>query len=246
MFEEHVALDTGEGTMSTFIVRPETSEHRPGPFPTVLFLMDAPGKREELHDMARRIAAVGYYVMLPNLYYRQVPGFVAQRDDPASVQFMFKLMSGLSNAMVARDAETMLAHARSDSAASTERVGTTGYCMTGPMALWLAAEFPDIITAAASVHGVRLAVDADDSPHRRAGDISGEVLVMSAEHDDYVDRAHFDRLCAAFAEAGTNADTHWVEGTHHGFVFPQRPVYDKPAAERHWELLHDLFDRQLN
>ncbi|WP_428122056.1 dienelactone hydrolase family protein [Candidatus Poriferisodalis sp.] len=246
MFEEHVALETGEGTMSTFIVRPGTSERRPGPFPTVLFLMDAPGKREELHDMARRIAAVGYYVMLPDLYYREVSGFVAQRDDPESVAFMFELMMGLSNAMIARDAETMLAHARADSAASTERVGTTGYCMTGPMALWLAAEFPDTITAAASVHGVRLAVDADDSPHRRAGDIKGEVLVMSAEFDDYVDRAHFDRLCAAFAEAGTNADTHWLEGTHHGFVFPQRPVYDKPAAERHWELLHDLFDRQLN
>ena len=246
MFEEHVALDTGEGTMSTFVVHPEITERRPGPFPTVLFLMDATGKREELHDMARRIATVGYYVMLPDLYYREASGFVAHGDDPESVAFMYGLMMGLSNAMIARDAETMLAHARADSAASTERVGTTGYCMTGPMALWLAAEFPEIITAAASVHGVRLAVDADDSPHRRAGDISGEVLVMSAEFDDYVDRAHFDRLCAAFAEAGTNADTHWVEGTHHGFVFPQRPVYDKPAAERHWELLHDLFDRQLN
>ena len=73
MFEDHVSIDTGEGEMSTFVVHPEPSERRPGPFPTVLFLMDAPGKREELHHMARRIASVGYYVLLPNLYYRDVP-----------------------------------------------------------------------------------------------------------------------------------------------------------------------------
>ena len=246
MFEDHVSIDTGEGEMSTFVVHPEPSERRPGPFPTVLFLMDAPGKREELHDMARRIASVGYYVLLPNLYYRQVPGFIVQRDDPASRQFMFELMTNLSNAMVARDAAAMMRHAEADPAASIERVGTTGYCMTGPMAIWLAAEFPDTITAAASIHGVRLAVDASDSPHLRAPDIKGEVLVMSAEHDDYVDRAHFDRLCKAFADAGTDAQTYWVDGTHHGFVFPQRPVYDQPAAERHWELLLDMFARRLH
>ena len=118
--------------------------------------------------------------------------------------------------------------------------------MTGPMAIWLAADYPDTITAAASIHGVRLAVDASDSPHLRAPDIHGEVLVMSAEHDDYVDRAHYDRLCKAFADAGTDAQTYWVDDTHHGFVFPQRPVYDQPSAERHWELLLDMFARQLH
>ncbi|WP_420624809.1 dienelactone hydrolase family protein [Candidatus Poriferisodalis sp.] len=246
MFETHVALDTGDGEMSTFIVHPEITVGRPGPFPTVLFLMDAPGKRDELLDMARRIATVGYYVMLPNLYYRETPGFTVLRDDPASVEFMFAMMSRLTNAMVASDAQAMLDHAETESAASTERVGTTGYCMTGPMAIWLAAEFPETIAAAISVHGVRLAVDADDSPHRRVADIKGEVLILAAEFDDYVDRAHYDRLCAAFDEAGTNAQTHWLVGTHHGFVFPQRFAYDKHAAERHWELLHDLFDRQLS
>mgnify|MGYP000942223787 CR=1 FL=1 len=71
MLEEHLTIETDEGEMSTFIVRPESD----GPFPVVLFLMDAPGKREELHDMARRIAATGYFVMLPNLYYRDVMEF---------------------------------------------------------------------------------------------------------------------------------------------------------------------------
>src|SRR5678816_2509071 len=67
MFEHHLDIPTAEGAMNTFVVHPEDG----GPFPVVLFYMDAPGKRDELHDMARRIAAVGYYVVLPNLYYRR-------------------------------------------------------------------------------------------------------------------------------------------------------------------------------
>jgi carboxymethylenebutenolidase len=241
MIECDVDIETDDGLMATFITHPQAG----GPYPVVLFLMDAPGKREELHDMARRISAAGYYVMLSNLYYRDVPSFIVHREDPASSQFMFKLLSNLSNAMVARDAAAMINHARADTAADANRVGTTGYCMSGPFALWIAAEFPEVVKSVASIHGVKLAVDADDSPHRRVGDISGEVLVMAAEHDDFVDRAHYDRLVAAFEAAGTSAHCEWVDEAHHGFVFPQRAKFHKAAAERHWELLYGLFDRTL-
>ena len=139
----------------------------------------------------------------------------------------------------------MLAHAEGDPVADANRVGVTGYCMSGPFALWIAAEFPQVVRAAASIHGVRLAVDGVDSPHTRAAEIKGEVLVMAAEHDAYVDRAHYERLVSAFEAAGTNAHCEWIDGTHHGFVFPNRPVFDKGGAERHWELLHGLFSRTL-
>ena len=241
MIERDVDIETDDGLMTTFITHPQSG----GPFPVVLFLMDAPGKREELHDMARRISATGYYVMLSNLYYRDVPSFTVHREDPTSSQFMFKLMSNLSNAMVAKDAAAMIDHARADSAADASRVGTTGYCMSGPFALWIAAEFPDVVKSAASIHGVKLALDADGSPHRRVGDISGEVLVMAAEHDHFVDRPHYDRLVAALEAAGTNAYCEWVLETEHGFVFPQRAKFHKAGAERHWELLQGLFDRTL-
>ena len=72
MIEQELDIPTAEASMNTFITHLEED----GPFPAVLFLMDAPGKREELHDMARRIATVGYYVLLPNLYYRRVREFV--------------------------------------------------------------------------------------------------------------------------------------------------------------------------
>ena len=241
MFEEHVVIETGEGSASTFIVRPETDE----PHPLILFLMDAPGKREELHDMARRVAAAGYYVMLPNLYYRDVPSFTVHREDPVSTRYMAELMGNLSNAMVAADAKALIRYASEDPHADPGNVGVTGYCMSGPFAIWLAAEFPEIIKAAASIHGVLLATDADDSPHRRAGDISGELLILAAEFDNWVDRPHYDRLLEALNHGNTIFYAEWIEGTYHGFVFPQRPMYNKQASERHWELLHSLFDRNL-
>ncbi len=77
MIEHDLDIRTTDGAMNTFITHPEEG----GPFPVVLFYMDAPGKREELHDMARRIATVGYYVVLPNLYYRKTREFVMVRDE---------------------------------------------------------------------------------------------------------------------------------------------------------------------
>ena len=66
MQERHVNLTTSQGAMDTFVVHPDGD----GPFPVVLFYMDAPAIREELYDMARRIAGEGYYVALPDLFYR--------------------------------------------------------------------------------------------------------------------------------------------------------------------------------
>ena len=75
--------------------------------------------------------------------------------------------------------------------------------------------------------------------------MTGEILVLAAEFDDWVDRPHFDRLTEALEGADVSYSAEWIEGVHHGFVFPQRPKYDKVASERHWELLHSLFDRNL-
>ncbi|MFT7646387.1 MAG: carboxymethylenebutenolidase [Candidatus Poriferisodalaceae bacterium] len=241
MIEANTHITTADGSMNTFITRPEDD----GPHPVVLFLMDAPGKREELHDMARRIATCGYHVMLPNLYYRDTRGFAVHREDPASIEQMFSYMANLTNAMVAEDCAALMAHAATDPTADPSKVGVTGYCMSGPFALWTAAEFPDVVKAAASIHGVRLAVDAEDSPHARAAEMAGEILVMAAEHDAYVDRPHFDRLEAALAGADVTRRMEWIDAVHHGFVFPQRPAFDKPAAELHWELLLGMFQRTL-
>jgi carboxymethylenebutenolidase len=95
------------------VVHPEEG----GPHPVVLFYMDAPGKREELHDMARRLASVGYYVVLPNLYYRKVREFELKVRTPEGMAPMFELMNSLTNAMVVRDTEAMLRHVDAQPAA---------------------------------------------------------------------------------------------------------------------------------
>ncbi|MYG14159.1 MAG: dienelactone hydrolase family protein, partial [Gammaproteobacteria bacterium] len=90
MIEHHIDIETPDGAMNTFIVHPDEG----GPHPLVVFYMDAPGKREELHDMARRLATAGYYVMLPNLYYRRVREFVMTPD---SREEMFGHMNATTN-----------------------------------------------------------------------------------------------------------------------------------------------------
>ena len=139
MKEAELDIITPDGSMNTFITYPEEG----GPYPIILFLMDAPGKREELHDMARRIGTVGFYVMLPNLYYRRTPEFVID-GTPESREIMFEHMNSLSNAMVVEDCRILLDYAANQSAASDGPVGCTGYCMSGPFAFAVAAQIADL------------------------------------------------------------------------------------------------------
>jgi carboxymethylenebutenolidase len=239
VIQQHVDIATPDGTMSTFVVHPDEG----GPFPVVLFLMDAPGMREELRDMSRRLASAGYYVMASQLYYRQVTEFnVFETGDR---ERMFELMSALSNAMVVDDARCMIEHADSDPNADASRVGTVGYCMSGPFAIMVAAGHDDRVKAAASIHGVRLAADADDSPHVHLGRISGEVYVACAENDVHAPPEMIEQFEKAVASSGVNARVEWYPGTEHGFAFAERPQYHRDGSERHWERLHSLFRRNL-
>jgi len=240
MIEHHDDLATADGTMNTFVVHPEQD----GPFPVVFFYMDAPGKREELHDMACRIATVGYYVVLPNLYYRWTREFdlITQPNGETREQ-MFELMHGLSDRMVARDTEALVKLVDADPKADATRIGCVGYCMSGPFSFAMAGTYPDRIACAASIYGVRLF--GDNSPAHLAEHVQGELYFACAETDEYAPKEMIDGLVAHLDSVGTNATVEWYPGTHHGFAFPQRPVYDKPAAERHWERLFSLFERNL-
>ncbi|MCP5026349.1 MAG: dienelactone hydrolase family protein [Actinomycetia bacterium] len=239
MQEHHLDIPTADGTMNSFIVHPEEG----GPHPVILFLMDAPGYREELRTMARRLASTGYYVILSQLYYRQVREFnVFETGDRDR---MFELMGHLSNDRVDRDAAAMLTHADADPAADASRVGVVGYCMSGPFALSIADTHSDRVKAAASIHGVALVTDQPDSPHARLGAMSGEIYVGCAETDAYAPPEMIDAFEQAIADTGANGRVEWYPGTEHGFAFAERPVYDQEASERHWERLHALFQRNL-
>jgi carboxymethylenebutenolidase len=244
MIERRIDITTRDGRMNTFICHPE----RGAPRPVVLFFMDAPGIREELRDMARRLASVGYYVMLPNLYYRsgeeELGDFVGDRA-AAVREKMFALMGTLSIDRVMDDAQALLAFADQDPAASAGPAGAVGYCMSGQYALSIAARRPDRLSAAASIYGVRLMTSEPDSPHRTARAGKAELYIAWAETDHYAPLDELEPLAAALKDSGVTAEVELYRGVEHGFAFPQRPAYDRDAAERHWERLFALFARNL-
>jgi carboxymethylenebutenolidase len=242
MIEKHPDVPTADGAMNTFVVYPEEN----GPHPVVLFYMDAPGKREELHDMARRLATVGYYVVLPNLYYRRSRDFWLTERTEAKMAVMFEHMQATTIEMVMRDTEAMLRFIDAQPEADGGRVGAVGYCMSGPFVMAAAAQFPDRIKSIASIHGANLVTGDDDSPHLLAPRIRCESYFACAEIDKWSSKEDIAQLEAALLAAGTPHRIEGYPGAEHGFVFPLRAgVYDKASAERHWERLFDLFGRTL-
>jgi carboxymethylenebutenolidase len=242
MIEHHLDIRTADGEMNSFVVHPEEG----GPHPVVLFYMDAPGKREELHDMARRLASVGYFVVLPNLYYRKTRQFELMARTPEALKPMFELMDSLTNAMTVRDTRAMLEFVDHQHAADARRIGAVGYCMSGPFVFAAAAAFPERIQAIASIHGARMVTDRDDSPHLMAPRIRCETYVACAETDIWAPPDTVAALQAALHAGGTPHRVEWYPGAHHGFVFPRREgIYHRPSAERHWERVIALFARRL-
>jgi carboxymethylenebutenolidase len=242
MIEQHLDIPTADGAMNSFVVHPDEG----GPFPVVLFYMDAPGKREELHDMARRLASVGYLVVLPNLYYRSTRDFMLrERTEPALAE-MFALMATLNAQTTHVDTQAMLRYVDAHPQADAGRVGAVGYWMSGPFVMWAAAQFADRLSCIASIHGANMATDQPDSPHRMAPQIRSECYFACAEIDRWAPPADIAQLQTALQAAGTPHRIEWYPAAEHGFVFPQRgAIYNKAAAERHWVRLFDLFERNL-
>ncbi len=242
MIEKHLDIPTADGAMNTFVVHPEEN----GPHPVVLFYMDAPGKREELHDMARRFAAVGYYVILPNLYYRKSRDFWLKERTEAGMAEMFGYMNTLDRKTTEVDTAALLKFADAQPEANASRVGAVGYCMSGPFVMWAAAAFAGRINSIASIHGAQMATDAPDSPHLMAPRIKCETYFACAEIDKWAPPADIQKLEASLKAAGTAHRIEWYQAVEHGFVFPKRVgIYNQAAAERHWERTFNLFARTL-
>ncbi len=243
MIDQQIDIATRDGKTTTFITHPE----RGGPFPVILFYMDAPAIREELRDMARRLATSGYYVMLPNMYYRSGVmeiGPIPPDPDAPERKRMFGFMNSINIPLVMEDTKALLAHAATQKAANTGNVGALGYCMSGRYAVNAATHFPDQVKAAASIYGTHLATDQPDSPHLAASKTKAELYFGCAETDIYAPAEIIERVKQGMK--GSNNEVEIYPGTHHGFAFPKRPVYNRDAAERHWERLLALYRRNLS
>ena len=223
MIEQTVDIETRDGAMETFICAPD----RGGPFAPILFLMDAPGIREELRDMARRLATSGYLVALPNLYYRAGRDTTFGPDvlEAGSAEHarMRAVRTKMTIPPVMNDIADMLTYLADRADVRDGPVGCHGYCMSGPYALAAAARYPERIAAQAK----------------------GELYIACAEFDDLAPLDMVAELKDLFAAAGARGELEIHPGVHHGFAFPQRWCYDKLAAERHWQRLLALYRRNL-
>jgi carboxymethylenebutenolidase len=239
-----IEIDTQDGRCPAHVFHPDGD----GPWPGVIFYMDGIGIRPALFEMGERLADGGYYVLLPDLFYRIGPTSYDAKtlfSDPVTREdFNKRALPSASIANIMRDTEAFLAYLDAQPQVRAGKIGVTGYCMGGRLSFAAAGYFPERIAAAASYHPGGLATDAPDSPHLLAPRIKARVYVGGARDDPGFDDAQKERLDRALTDAGV---AHTIEAydARHGWVPSDTPVHDPAQAERHWRTLFTLFAETL-
>jgi carboxymethylenebutenolidase len=245
MPQTDVTITTEDGSCAASLHTPAAD----GSWPAVIMYPDAGGLRDTFRDMAGRLAALGYTVLVPDIYYRAggyEPFDIATVfGDPDERARLMALMGSLTPDRIASDAGAFLDFLASRPEVSGTGVGTTGYCLGGQLSLRVAGHHPDRVAAAASFHGGNLAPeDGPDSPAQLADQIRATVHVAAAENDNSFPPEQYERLEQAFIAA----DVKYTMDTYpaaHGFAVPDNATYDADAAERHWTALADLYAGSL-
>ncbi len=242
--ESNVTIKTPDGEAEAHFVHPAA-----GKAPAVLVWPDAFGLRPAFTQMGKRLAESGYAVLTINPYYRtaKVPALpagldFAKPDDRAQIM---KLMSTLSPATHVTDAKAFIGWIDSQSAVDTgKKMGTTGYCMGGPITMRTAAERPDRVGGAASFHGGGLVTDQPNSPHLLVSKIKAQYLFAVAQNDDQQQPAAKEVLRDEFAKNKLKAEIE-VYPAAHGWCPPDAAVYDQAQAEKAWSRMLATFKTAL-
>ena len=235
MSDQRIEIDTGDGIAPAFLYGPASA-------PGVLLLMDGIGMRPAMHELAAQLADAGYRVLMPDLFHRlgeyTAPDPAALFSDPAVRAAWWGRHANTSPASLLRDIGAYLDHL------DAPKVGVTGYCMGGRLALAAAATYPDRIAAAAAYHPGGVVTDAPDSPHHILGAIRASVYVGAAMEDPSFTDEQRQAVDDALTAAGVD---HVVElyQARHGWVPSDTPVHDSAATARHWETLLALFARAV-
>jgi carboxymethylenebutenolidase len=244
MNQQQVSIQAKDGICKTWVLTPEGK----GPWPGVVMYMDAFGIRPGMIQMANHIAEQGYVVLLPDLFYRY--GAYGPYDPKEVLKGDFRaiigpMMGSTDNHKAADDTSAYLSYLGSRSDVAGKKVGTVGFCMGGGMALTAAGYYPDQVAAAVSFHGGRLVTDEPTSPHLVIPKIKAEVYVAGADNDHGYPPEMAQKLEEALTKAGVRHKCEIYEGKMHGWMKPDMPVYDAPAAERGWKELFALYARTL-
>jgi carboxymethylenebutenolidase len=242
---DKIEIKTHDGVAPSYVYRPSGR----GPWPGVLVYMDGIGIRPAMLEVGERLSTYGYFVLLPDLFYRSGPYEPMDPhtvfSDPGKRKILMERFFALATpANVMSDTRSFLDFLAAQPEVKPGGFGTTGYCMGGLMSLTAAGTYPERILAAASYHGGRLATDAPDSPHLLAPKMKARVYVAGAIEDPSFPDDMKARLEDALTSAGVD---HRIETypARHGWVLRDTPAYDAAAAERHWQTLIGLFDAML-
>jgi carboxymethylenebutenolidase len=237
-----VEITTPVGVADAHIARPDDRPH-----PGVLLIMDAYGLRPAIDQMMERIAADGYVVLAPNVFYRAgrlPPPDLSDSEARASFfQSIRPVMDELVPERVASDGEAYLDYLADR--AQPGPVAITGYCMGGRIGWRIAAAYPDRVAALAAFHPGGLVTDAPDSPHRSAGRLKGELYFGFADQDPSMTADQIATLERTLDDVGAHYRAEVYEGARHGYAMADTPAFNEDARERHFRELHGLLERTL-
>jgi len=247
--ETNVEVKTPDGVCDAAFIHPMSGSH-----PGVLLWPDAFGLRPSMREMAKRLAAEGYSVLVPNPFYRisKAPFTDASTFNFANPDDMKKLgpLMGSVNAPgnAEKDAVAYVAFLDAQKEVNkNKKIGTQGYCMGGPLVVKTAAALPNRIGAGGSFHGGGLVTDKPDSPHLLASKIKAHMYFGIASNDDMRQPDAKDKLKESFAAAKVPTEIEVYSASLHGWCVPDMPqqngmpIYNKPDAERAWAKLLALY-----
>jgi len=244
-----VDIKTPDGACDSFIAYPDEN----GAYPAVLFIMDGFGLRENLFDMAKTIASRGYFVLVPNMFYRlgrapllDIRFPVRLEDLPEVRKKLMPMFQSYKPELGMRDIKVFLEFLGCQKHAHAGPIGISGYCFGGGMAIRTAALFPDRVNAVASFHGANLATQAPDSPHLLLNKIKAEIYIAHADNDQNMSSQQIEWLTAALEKSGTRYEQELYSGASHGFTMADLPAYNEDACKKHWKKLFDLLERALS
>ncbi|MGW6057412.1 dienelactone hydrolase family protein [Streptomyces sp. NPDC055189] len=239
-------IPTPDGQADAFAAFPDGGERHPG----VLLYPDAFGVRPELKAKARELAEHGYYVLVPNLYYRhgpspviELPEHIGEEDRPAVFARVMPLIEAHTTERILSDADAYLRFLTAQPEVGAGPVATIGYCLGAALAMRTATAHPGQVAAVAGFHPGFLVTDAPDSPHRLAPKLTAEVHLGLAEGD--LTSEAIDELNQSLDAAGVAHTIELYPGTVHGFTMSDTDAFDAGALQHHWDRLLPLLDRTL-
>jgi len=238
--EREVTITTPDGICDAYFVAP-TSGSAPG----VLVWPDIFGLRPAFRQMGKRLAESGYSVLVVNPFYRQKKAPTAAQGGQTPIPELMPLMQALTPAMHLSDGKTFVAWLDAQAEVDKARkLGTTGYCMGGPIAVRTATVAPGRVGAVGTFHGAAMVTPAPDSPHRLVAQTKASYLIAVAQNDDTKDPEAKATLRAALDTAKLPAEVE-VYPAAHGWCPPDTQVYDAAQSERAWTRLLATFSKAL-